>query len=38
MEHLQTVDEVVDFSHEALHEDDLRQADAEVPEASGERL
>ena len=36
--HLQSIDEVVNLSHEAFHENDLRQTDAHVPELRWERL
>lgn len=38
MEDLEAVDEVVNLSHETLHEDHLGQADAHVFELRGERL
>lgn len=38
MQHLEPVDEVVNLSHEALHEDDFREANAQVPELGGEGL
>lgn len=36
--HLQSIDEIVDLSHEALHEDHLRQANAQIPQLGRERL
>lgn len=38
MQHFQAVDERVDFAHEALHEDDLAEANAHVTQFCGERL
>ena len=38
VEHFQSVDEAVDFPHEAFHEDDLAQANAHVPDFSGKSL
>lgn len=38
MKNLQAVDEVVDLSHETLHENHLRQADAHVLQLGGEGL
>lgn len=38
MEDLQTIDEIIDFPHEAFHEDHLRQADAHVLEFGREGL
>jgi len=38
VQHLQSVDEVVDLAHEALHKDHLGETDAHVPELGGKGL
>lgn len=38
VKYFQSIDEVVDFSHEPFHEDHFRQAHAEVFQFGGERL
>jgi hypothetical protein len=38
VKNFQAVDEIVNFPHETLHEDNLREADAHITQFCGERL